>query len=144
MVPAIFQSYAPAFFNVYIMIFFYLTLQTAVSIETAQPLSCEERIRRNWSFLKANLKQNRIRDKFIDSGIWDVCAFDDIDAQKTGLEKNEMFLNQLIKSGSKGYAVFIAALEEKGSTHIIKRLQDTPIRMDVDSSEQSGKHAIKH
>ena len=93
------------------------------------PLTKEDdhRIRRNWWFLKTNLVQNEIRDVFLVEDIWDICDFEKIDAEKTPKEKNEMFLKLLLQSGTRAYKVFIAALQENNLTHIVEKLQQTPI-----------------
>ena len=59
--------------------------------------------------------------------IWDLPDFEKIDAEKTTEEKNEVFLKLLLQSGKKAYKVFIAALLENNLTHIVEKLQQTPI-----------------
>ena len=92
-----------------------------------QPLYDEDarRIKRNWTFLKTNLTQDEIRDKFMVEGIWDFPDFDKIDAEKTPEEKNEEFLKLLLRSGPRAYKMFIEALQEKHLTNIIQKLQNT-------------------
>ena len=93
------------------------------------PLSDAEtqRIKRNWKFLKENLLQQDIRDNFIDKGIWDLRDLEEIDTGKIQEEKNENFLKLLLKSGPRAYGVFIEALNNTGSKHIIEKLQATVI-----------------
>lgn len=86
-----------------------------------------QRILKNWEFLRENLVQHEIRDRFIDKAVWDHSHFEKIDAEKTPRERNEMFLEQLLDSDFRAYEVFIAALKEKGSNHIIEKLQITTI-----------------
>nr|XP_022287742.1 nuclear pore complex protein Nup205-like isoform X2 [Crassostrea virginica] len=83
------------------------------------------RIKHNWIFLKENLVQHEIRDMFINEDIWDCADFEEIDAEKTPKEKNERFLKLLLQSDHRAYDVFVAALREKCSTHIIEKLQNT-------------------
>nr|XP_022287739.1 ankyrin-3-like isoform X2 [Crassostrea virginica] len=92
------------------------------------PLSKEDdqRIKRNWMFLKTNLVEDEIRDIFLVEAIWDLCDFQKIDAEKTPEEKNEMFLKLLLQSGTRAYKVFIAGLQENYA-HIVEQLQQTPI-----------------
>ncbi|XP_062589414.1 death domain-containing protein CRADD-like [Saccostrea cucullata] len=94
-----------------------------------QPLgnSDEQRIKKNWSFLKAQLQQDEIRDAFMDEDIWDLNDFDEIDAMPTPEKKNEVFLRLLLKSGPRAYKVFVDALKAKQSDHITDRLDNTPI-----------------
>nr|XP_022290106.1 uncharacterized protein LOC111101793 [Crassostrea virginica] len=88
------------------------------------------RIKHNWRFLKEHLLQQEIRDIFIDEGVWDIGAIEEIDAEKTPKEKNETFLKMLIQSGQRAYEIFIVALQEKCSTHIIEKLQNTSTTKD--------------
>ena len=99
-----------------------------------------QRIKYNWRFLKENLVQHEIREIFIKKHIWDYADFEEIDAERTPSEKNEVFLKLLLRSGHRAYDVFIAALQEKGSAHIIEKLQSTLVT--TNSQEQSGKHYI--
>ncbi|XP_061187823.1 death domain-containing protein CRADD-like [Saccostrea echinata] len=96
---------------------------------TLQPLSNsdEQRIKKNWSFLKEELHQDEIRDAFMDEDIWDVKDFDEIDAMPTPNKKNEVFLRLLLKSGPGAYKVFVDALKAKHSDHILEKLKNTPI-----------------
>lgn len=95
-------------------------------------------IRHNWMYLKENLVQYEIRDFFINEDIWDQNDLEEIDAEKTPKEKNERFLKLLLRSGPRGYDVFVRALQEKCSTHIIEKLQNTPYTKD--SQKMPGKH----
>ena len=94
------------------------------------------RIKHNWIFLKENLVQHEIRDMFINEDIWDCADFEEIDAEKTPKEKNERFLKLLLQSDHRAYDVFVAALREKCSTHIIEKLQNT--RTTKDSKKPAG------
>lgn len=94
-------------------------------------------IKHNWMYLKENLVQHEIRDFFINEDIWDQNDLEEIDAEKTPKEKNERFLKLLLRSGPRAYDVFVAALQEKFSTHIIEKLQNTPYTKD--SQEMPGK-----
>lgn len=89
-------------------------------------------------YLKENLVQYEIRDFFINEDIWDQNYLEEIDAEKTPVEKNERFLKLLLRSGPRAYDVFVAALQEKCSTHIIEKLQNTPYTKD--SQKMPGKH----
>lgn len=93
------------------------------------PLSKDDtkRIKKNWTFLKENLLQNEIRDSFIDNEIWDLRDLEEIDTEKIQEKKNEIFLILLLKSGPRAYGVFIEALKNTGSNHIIEKLQATVI-----------------
>lgn len=102
------------------------------------PNANAQRIRKNWDFLKENIEQHELRDHLIVEAIWDIPNFDKIDAGKTSEEKNEIFLNLLLKSRPRAFEVFIAALKKKSSTHIIERLENTTITNDF--SNPSGKH----
>nr|XP_022287363.1 uncharacterized protein LOC111100064 [Crassostrea virginica]XP_022287364.1 uncharacterized protein LOC111100064 [Crassostrea virginica]XP_022287365.1 uncharacterized protein LOC111100064 [Crassostrea virginica]XP_022287366.1 uncharacterized protein LOC111100064 [Crassostrea virginica]XP_022287367.1 uncharacterized protein LOC111100064 [Crassostrea virginica]XP_022287368.1 uncharacterized protein LOC111100064 [Crassostrea virginica]XP_022287369.1 uncharacterized protein LOC111100064 [Crasso len=84
-----------------------------------------QRIKHNWKFLKENLVQHEIRDMLINEGVWDIDDIEEIDAEKTSKEKNEKFLKLLLRSDNRAYDVFVAALREKCSTHIIEKLQNT-------------------
>ena len=95
------------------------------------------RIKNNWTFLKENLVQHEIRDFFINEAVWDIADIEEINAEKTPKEKNERFLKLLLRSDNRAYDVFVAALREKGSTHIIQKLQNTHITKD--SKKPSGK-----
>ena len=108
------------------------------------PLSKEDdqRIKRNWMFLKTNLVEDEIRDIFLVEAIWDLRDFEKIDAEKTPEEKNEMFLKLLLQSGTRAYKVFIAALQENNLTHIVEQLQQTPIT--EAPLEPSGRHYCKY
>ena len=108
------------------------------------PLSKEDdqRIKRNWMFLKTNLDQHAIRGIFFVEDIWDLCDFARIDAEKTPEKKNEMFLKLLLQSGTRAYKVFIAALEDNNSTYIVEQLQQTPIT--EAPLEPSGRHYCKN
>ena len=97
-----------------------------------------QRIRKNWDFLKENLEQHELRDHLIVEAVWNFPNFDKIDAGKSSEEKNELFLNLLLKSCPRAYEVFIVALKKKSSTHIIERLENTPITDDF--TDPSGKH----
>ena len=101
-----------------------------------------QRIKYNWRFLKENLVQHEIREIFMKKDIWDYADFEEIDAERTPMEKNEVFLKLLLRSGHRAYDVFIAALQEKGSTHIIEKLQSTLITKN--SQKPSGKHYISY
>ncbi|XP_078338388.1 uncharacterized protein LOC111100306 [Crassostrea virginica] len=89
-----------------------------------------QRLTNNWIFLKENIEQNELRDHLIVEAIWDFSNIDKIDSAKTSEEKNEKFLNLLLKSCPRAYEVFIAALKKKKSTHILERLENTPISND--------------
>ena len=95
-----------------------------------------QRIKQNWIFLKENLVQHEIRDVFINEDIWDPGDIEEIDAEKTPKEKNEKFLRLLLQSGQRAYEVFVAALREKCSTHIIEKLQNT--RTTMHSAKPTG------
>ena len=101
-----------------------------------------QRIIHNWIFLKENLVQHEIRDFFIDENVWDQGDIEEIDAEKTPKEKNEKFLKLLLQSGQRAYEVFVAALREKCSTHIIEKLQNT--RTTTDSTKPAGKNNYPH
>ena len=93
------------------------------------PLSDEDkyRIKRNWKFLKSNLEQYEIRDNFMVEDFWNLQDFEEIDTEKTTEGKNEVFLKLLLQSDKRAYNVFIAALEENNSTHIVQKLKQTQI-----------------
>lgn len=100
----------------------------------------DQRINRNWTFLKRNIVEHEIRDIFIDKAIWDIHDFETIDVEKTPEEKNETFLKLLLQSGPRAYDVFITALQENGLTHIVEKLQKTPTR--DENPEPSSKHYL--
>ena len=102
------------------------------------PNAYVQRIHKNWDFLKENIEQHELRDHLIVEAIWDIPNFDKIDAGKTSEEKNEIFLNPILKSHPRAFEVFIEALKKKSSTHIIERLENTTISNDF--SNPSGKH----
>lgn len=108
------------------------------------PLSSEDcqRIKRNLIFLKENLEQSVIRDAFMAEGLWDICDFEKIDAEKTSNEKNERFIRLLLKSGPTAFRVFIAALKENGLIHIVDRLENTSVTESF--PESSGMHIFLH
>lgn len=101
-----------------------------------QPLGSEneQRIKKNWTFLKTELLQDDIRDKFMEEGIWDLPDFDEIDAGNVPQKQNEIFLKLLLRSGPRAYNVFLDALREKHSDHIIEKLESTQIS----ASDQAG------
>ena len=101
-----------------------------------------QRIIHNWIFLKENLVQHEIRDFFINENFWDQGDIEEIDAEKTPKERNEKFLKLLLQSGQRAYEVFVAALQEKCSTHIIDKLQNT--RTTTDSTKPAGKNNYPH
>ena len=96
-----------------------------------------QRIKKNIRYLKENLDQAQIRDIFMEEDIWDVSDFQEIDSGATPLKRNEIFINLLLKSGPKAYKVFIKALKEHHSTHIIEKLESTEIKDDTQGT--SGK-----
>lgn len=98
----------------------------------------DQRIKRNWTFLKRNLVQFEVRDAFLDEDIWDLRDFEKIDAEKTPEEKNEMFLKLLLQSDPRAYKIFITAIQNNNLTHIAEKLQQTPIK--EDPQESSGRH----
>ena len=107
-----------------------------------RPLSKEDgqRIKKNIRYLKVNLDQalrENIRDIFMEEDIWDLPDFQEIDSGATDLKRNEIFINLLLKSGPKAYKVFIKALKEHHSTHIIEKLESTEITDDTQGT--SGK-----
>ena len=104
-----------------------------------RPLSKEDeqRIKKNIRYLKENLEQNEIRDYFMEEDIWDLPDFEEIDSGATPLKRNEIFIKLLLKSGPRAYKVFIEALTEKNSTHIIEKLESTEIKDDTQGT--SGK-----
>ena len=104
-----------------------------------RPLSKEDeqRIKKNIRYLKENLEQDEIRDYFMEEDIWDLPDFEEIDSGVTPIKKNEIFINLLLKSGPKAYKVFIEALKEHHSTHIIEKLESTEIKDDTQGT--SGK-----
>jgi hypothetical protein len=101
-----------------------------------QPISNqdEQRIKKNWSFLKAELQQEQIRDKFMEEDIWDLPDFEEIDAEKVPQKQNEVFLKLLLKSGPRAYNVFLNALEKKHSDHILEQLASTQINESVEAN----------
>ena len=109
-----------------------------------RPLSIEDgqRIKRNLIFLKENLAQDEIRDTFVDEGLWDICDLEEIDAEKTSNEKNEIFLRLLLKSGPTAYKVFTAALQKNALSHIVERHENTFVSKNF--SEPSGRHYFLH
>ncbi|XP_022295871.2 death domain-containing protein CRADD-like [Crassostrea virginica] len=98
-----------------------------------RPLSKEDeqRIKKNIRYLKENLEQDEIRDYFMEEDIWDLPDFEEIDSGATPLKRNEIFIKLLLKSGPRAYKVFIEALTEKNSTHIIEKLESTEIKDDT-------------
>lgn len=104
-----------------------------------RPLSEEDaqRIKKNIRFLKENLEQDKIRDYFMEEDIWDLPDFEEIDSGVTPIKKNEIFINLLLKSGPRAYKVFIEALTQQHSTHIIEKLESTEIKDDTQGT--SGK-----
>ena len=104
-----------------------------------RPLSKEDeqRIKKNIRFLKDNLEQDGIRDYFMEEDIWDLPDFEEIDSGVTPIKKNEIFIKLLLKSGPRAYKVFIEALTQKNSTHIIEKLESTEIKDDTQGT--SGK-----
>ena len=107
-----------------------------------RPLSKEDgqRIKKNIRYLKENLDQaqrDNIMGNFMEEDIWDLPDFQEIDSGATDLKRNEIFINLLLKSGPKAYKVFIKALKEHHSTHIIEKLESTEITDDTQGT--SGK-----
>ena len=104
-----------------------------------RPLSKEDeqRIKKNIRYLKENLEQDEIRDYFMEEDIWDLPDFEEIDSGVTPIKKNEIFIKLLLKSGPRAYKVFIEALTQKNSTHIIEKLESTEIKDDTQGT--SGK-----
>ena len=109
-----------------------------------RPLSIEDgqRIKRNLIFLKENLAQDEIRDTFVDEGLWDICDLEEIDAEKTSNEKNEIFLRLLLKSGPTAYKVFTAALQKNDRSYIVERLENTFVSKNF--PEPSGMYYYRH
>nr|XP_022301224.1 death domain-containing protein CRADD-like [Crassostrea virginica] len=101
--------------------------------EINRPLSKEDgqRIKKNIRYLKENLDQEQIRGYFMEEGIWGFPDFQEIDSGATPLKKNEIFIYLLLKSGPRAYKVFIKALKEHHSTHIIEKLESTEITDDT-------------
>lgn len=93
------------------------------------PLSDEDaqRIKKNWTFLKKELDQEGIRDKFMEEDLWDLPDFEEIDAKETPQKKNEAFLKLLLRSGPRAYNIFITALRNHNSDHILEMLERTEI-----------------
>eukprot|EP00105_Crassostrea_gigas_P001611 XP_011413851.1 PREDICTED: death domain-containing protein CRADD [Crassostrea gigas] len=93
------------------------------------PISAEDtqRIKKNWIFLKSELEQEAIRDNFMVEDIWDLPDFQEIDAEKTPQKRNEVFLKLLLRSGPRAYKIFIAALINHNSYHIVEKLERTEI-----------------
>nr|XP_022301225.1 death domain-containing protein CRADD-like [Crassostrea virginica]XP_022301226.1 death domain-containing protein CRADD-like [Crassostrea virginica] len=98
-----------------------------------RPLSKEDeqRIKKNIRYLKENLDQAQIRGYFMEEDIWDFPDFQEIDSGATDFKKNEIFIYLLLKSGPRAYKVFIKALKEHHSTHIIEKLESTEITDDT-------------
>ena len=109
-----------------------------------RPLSIDDgqRIKRNLIFLKENLAQDEIRDTFVDEGLWDICDLEEIDAEKTSNEKNEIFLRLLLKSGPTAYKVFTAALQKNDRSYIVERLENTFVSKNF--PEPSGMYYFLH
>ena len=98
-----------------------------------RPLSKEDgqRIKKNIRYLKENLDQaqrDNIMGNFMEEDIWDLHDFQEIDSGATDLKRNEIFINLLLKSGPRAYKVFIEALTQQKSTHIIEKLESTEIK----------------
>lgn len=93
------------------------------------PISADDaqRIKKNWGFLNRNLDQNSIMGVFISELIWDLPDFEEIDAEKTPQKRNEVFLKLLLRSGPRAYKIFIAALKNHNSYHIVEKLESTEI-----------------
>lgn len=93
------------------------------------PISAEDtqRIKKNWIFLKSELEQEAIRDNFMVEDIWDLPDFQEIDAEKTPQKRNEVFLKLLLRSGPRAYKIFIAALKNHNSDHVVEKLESTEI-----------------
>lgn len=93
------------------------------------PISADDaqRIKKNWGFLNRNLDQNSIRRDFMDEDVWDEHDFHEIDAEKTPQKRNEVFLKLLLRSGPRAYKIFIAALKNHNSDHVVEKLESTEI-----------------
>nr|XP_011413852.2 uncharacterized protein LOC105318426 isoform X1 [Crassostrea gigas]XP_011413853.2 uncharacterized protein LOC105318426 isoform X1 [Crassostrea gigas] len=103
--------------------------ETTMQSQIDQPISADDaqRIEKNMSFLTQQLAQDAIRDNFIEQLIWDVPHFEEIDGENTPQKRNEVFLKLLLRSGPKAYGIFIAALKNHNSDHIVKKLESTKI-----------------
>lgn len=107
----------------------YQIQQNRMPSKINNPISAEDtqRIKKNWIFLKSELEQDAIRDNFMVEDIWDEHDFHEIDAEKTPQKKNEVFLKLLLRSGPRAYKIFIAALKNHNSIHIVDKLESTEI-----------------